>query len=264
MGLDMTMDTFSHALVDALQTGKPAALATVVKTRGSTPRRPGAKMLIYPDGSFVGTVGGGVVEERVKAAGIEVLRERTARCVEIGVETRDDAQACGGEMEIFVEPLLTRPTLLLVGAGHVGAAVAQLAQFAGFRVVVLDDRPEFVTAENFPHADERIAGEPAAQLGQIEITPETYIVLATRSHALDPALLGAVLNKPAAFIGMLGSERRAKAAIDALKKQGVASETLTRLHAPIGLDIHAETPEEIAVSILAEIIKIERTRHSEQ
>ncbi len=256
------MDAFSQALVDVLQNHKPAALATVVKTRGSSPRSAGAKMLIYPDGTIVGTVGGGIVEERVKATAAEVLRDRTPRYVQIGVEERGDAQPCGGEMDIFVEPLVTAPTLLLVGAGHVGAAVAQLAQFLGFRIVVLDDRPEFVSAENFPCADERVSGDLVAQLGEIETTPETYVVLTTRSHALDPALLGAIVDKPAAYIGMLGSESRAQVAVESLKKRGVSEQALARLHAPIGLEISAETPQEIAVSIMAEVIQVKNARRA--
>ncbi len=254
------MDGFSQALVDVLQNHKPAALATVVKTRGSSPRSAGAKMLVYPDGTIAGTVGGGIVEERVKATAAEVLRDRTPRYIQIGVEEHGEVQPCGGEMDIFIEPLMTTPTLLLVGAGHVGAAVAQLAQFLGFRIVVLDDRPEFVTAENFPCADERISGDLVMRLGEIETTPETYIVLATRSHALDPALLGAILDKPAAYIGMLGSERRARTALETLKKQGASEQALARLHAPIGLEISAETPQEIALSIMAEITRVKNTR----
>lgn len=257
------MDAFSQALVDVLQNHRPAALATVVKTRGSSPRSAGAKMLVFPDGTIVGTVGGGVVEERVRATAAEVLRDRTPRYVQIGVEERRDAQPCGGEMDIFVEPLLTAPTLVLVGAGHVGAAVAQLAQFLGFRIVVLDDRPDFVSEENFPCADERISGDPVMRLSEIQTTPDTFIVLATRTHALDPALLGAIVGKPAAYIGMLGSERRAQVAVEALKKGGISEEALARLHAPVGIEIGAETPQEIAVSIMAEIIQVKNSRGSE-
>ncbi|OGO37524.1 MAG: hypothetical protein A2Z03_09000 [Chloroflexi bacterium RBG_16_56_8] len=217
------MDNVSQALVEALENNKPVALATVVKTRGASPRNPGAKMLVYPNGSIVGSVG-------------------------------------GGEMEIFVEPLLVAPTLLLVGAGHVGAACAQLAKFLGFHVVVLDDRPEFVTPENFPHADERIAGDIVAEIGKLEITPRTYVVFVTRAHTLDAALLGAIIENDAAYIGMLGSQRRVLTVKKMLKEKGVSEATLDRVHAPIGIEIHAETPQEIAVSIMAEVIQAKRQK----
>jgi xanthine dehydrogenase accessory factor len=256
------MDAISQAIVDVLQNNKPAALATVVKTRGASPRNAGAKMLVYPDGTIVGSVGGGEMELRVIAAAKDALRDGQPRYLDMTLsnEQRGDPMICGGEMEIFVEPLLTAPTLVIVGAGHIGAAVAQLGKFLGFRIVVLDDRLEFVTPENFPHADERIAGDIVAKIRDIEITPQTYVVLVTRAHTLDAALLGAIVEKDAAYIGMLGSQRRVLTVMDTLKHQGVSKAALARVHAPIGIEIHAETPEEIAVSILAEIIQIKRQK----
>jgi xanthine dehydrogenase accessory factor len=256
------MDAISQAIVDVLQNNKPAALATVVKTRGASPRNAGAKMLVYPDGTIVGSVGGGEMELRVIAAAKDALRDGQPRYLDMTLsnEQRGDPMICGGEMEIFVEPLLTAPTLVIVGAGHIGAAVAQLGKFLGFRIVVLDDRLEFVTPENFPHADERIAGDIVAKIRDIEITPQTYVVLVTRAHTLDAALLGAVVEKPAAYIGMLGSQRRVLTVMDTLKHQGISEAALARVHAPIGIEIHAETPEEIAVSILAEIIQIKKQK----
>ncbi len=254
------MDTFSQALVDALQNNKPAALATVVKTRGASPRNVGAKMLVFADGSIVGSVGGGEMELRIMTTAKEVLTDGQPRYIDMTLsnDKRGDPMICGGEMEIFVEPLITTPNLVVVGAGHIGAAVAQLGKFLGFHVVVLDDRPEFVTLENMPHADERIAGDVVSKIRELDINPRTYVVLVTRAHTLDAALLGAIVEKPAAYIGMLGSRRRVITVIDNLKKQGVSEAALTRVHAPIGMEIHAETPQEIAVSILAEIIAARR------
>lgn len=256
------MDALSQAIVDVLQNNKPAALATVVKTRGASPRGVGAKMLVYPDGSIVGSVGGGEMERRVIAAAQEALRDGKPRYLDMTLsnEQRGDPMICGGEMEIFVEPLLTTPTLVIVGAGHIGAAVAQLGKFLGFRIAVLDDRPEFVTPENFPHADERFAGDVVAKVREMEITPQTYVVLVTRAHALDAALLSAIAEKPAAYIGMLGSQRRVLTVMDTLKQQGIGEAVLARVHAPIGVEIHAETPQEIAVSIMAEVIRERRSR----
>jgi xanthine dehydrogenase accessory factor len=251
-------------LIDVLQHDKPAALATVVKTRGASPRDVGAKMIVYPDGAIVGSVGGGEMELRVIAAAKDALADGKPRYLDLTLsnEHRGDPLICGGEMEIFVEPLLTTPTLVIVGAGHIGVAVAQLARTLGFRIVVLDDRLEFVTPENFPHADERIAGDIVAKIREIELTPRTYVVLVTRAHALDVQLLGTVVEKPAAYIGMLGSKRRVITVLETLKKQGVSEAALARVHAPIGLEIHAETPQEIAVSIMAEIIQVKRQKHA--
>jgi xanthine dehydrogenase accessory factor len=255
------MDALSQALVEVLQNNKPAAVATVVKTRGASPRDAGAKMLVYPDGSIVGSVGGGEMELRVIAAAKDALRDGKPRYLDMNLsaEGHGDPMSSGGEMEIFVEPIALAPTLLLVGAGHVGAAIAHLAKWQGFSVVVLDDRAEFVTSENFPHADERIVGDLVEKIRDIEITPQTYVVLVTRAHALDAALLGAVVEKNAAYIGMLGSERRALTVKNLLRQKGVSEAALERVHAPIGIEIHAETPQEIAVSIMAEIIQVKRS-----
>ena len=255
------MDDFSQALVEVLQDNKPAAVATVVKTRGASPRAAGAKMLVYPDGSIVGSVGGGEMELRVIKTAQDALHDGKPRFLDMNLsnEGHGDPMICGGEMEIFVEPLALAPTLLLVGAGHVGAAVAQQAKLLGFRVVVLDDRAEFVTPESFPHADERIAGDVVKEIEKLEITPQTYIVFVTRAHTLDAALLSAVIEKDAAYIGMLGSERRVLTVKNLLKQKGVSEAALARVHAPIGIEIHAETPQEIAVSIMAEIIQTKRS-----
>ncbi|MBI4675070.1 MAG: XdhC family protein [Chloroflexi bacterium] len=246
-----------RALVEALQNQTQAAVVTVVKTLGSSPRAVGAKMLVYPDGKIVGSVGGGEMEQRVIAEAQIAMREGKPRYLDFNLSKpeRGDPLVCGGEMEIFVEPLLSTPTLVIVGAGHVGAACAELGKFLGFRVVVIDDRPEFLTREKFPTADELYAGEVVHELAKFPITAQTCIVLVTRAHTLDADLLRAVIDKPGAYIGMLGSQRRVLTVFEMLKQEGVSDEQLKRVHAPIGIEIHAETPQEIAVSIMAEIIQ---------
>jgi xanthine dehydrogenase accessory factor len=252
------MDAVQRALVDALEKQTPAAIATVVKTHGSAPRAVGAKMLVYTDGTIVGSVGGGEMEKQVIEMAQESIRQGAPRYLDFNLSKpeRGDPMVCGGEMEIFVEPLLATPTLLLVGAGHVGAAVAELGKFLGFRIVVIDDRPEFLSREKFPHADELRAGDVVQEIQKVEITPQTFVVLVTRAHTLDADLLRAVIDKPAAYIGMLGSQRRAITVFETLKQEGVSDEKLKRVHAPIGIEIQAETPREIAVSIMAEIIQV--------
>lgn len=254
------MDAVQRALVDALERQMPAAVATVVKTHGSAPRAVGAKMLVHADGKIVGSVGGGEMEKRVIELAQEAIRSGTPRYLDFNLSTpeRGDPMVCGGEMDIYIEPLITTPTLLIVGAGHVGAACAELGKFLGFRVVVIDDRAEFLTREKFPHADEMRTGDLRLEIEKIEITPQTYIVLVTRAHTLDADLLRAVIDKPAAYVGMLGSQRRAITVFELLKQEGVSQELLNRVHAPIGIEINAETPQEIAVSIMAEVIRAQR------
>lgn len=261
MNIMLGMDTVQRALIDALEKQIPAAVATVVKTHGSSPRAVGAKMLVYADGSIVGSVGGGEMEKLVIQDAQAAIHDGKPRYLDFNLSKpeRGDPMVCGGEMEIFVEPLLTAPILLLAGAGHVGAAVAELAKFLGFYVVVIDDRPEFLSREKFPRADELHAGDVVQEIQKFEITSRTFVVLVTRAHTLDADLLRAVIDKPAAYIGMLGSQRRAITVFEMLKQEGVSQELLKRVHAPIGIEIHAETPQEIAVSIMAEIIRVQRS-----
>jgi xanthine dehydrogenase accessory factor len=254
------MDQVNRALADAILQSRPAAVATIVKTMGSSPRSAGSKMLVYSDGRIVGSVGGGEMEQQVIAAAQEVIRQGQPRYLDFTLSTpeRGDPLVCGGEMEIFVEPLVTTPTLLIVGAGHIGAACAELGKFLGFRVVVIDDRPELASKDKLPAADEIIVGDTAAELHKVETTPQTYIVLVTRAHTLDAVVLRAALEKTAAYIGMLGSKRRVLTVFDMLKQEGVAEAEFERVHAPIGIEIHAETPQEIALSIMAQVVNAKR------
>lgn len=258
------MDQFYKALAEAIDRQKTAAVATVVKTMGASPRATGAKMLVYANGSIVGSVGGGELEALVIAAALESLRDGKPRYMDMNLSNpeRGDPLVCGGEMEIFVEPLLLPPTLVIVGAGHIGAACAEMGKFLGFRVVVVDDRPEVLTREKFPQADELHTGEPVEQLRGLNITPQTYIVLATRAHTTDAPVLRAVIDSPAAYIGMLGSQRRVLTVFEMLKQEGVSDDAFKRVHAPIGIELGAETPQEIAVSIMAEVIKERRKQET--
>ncbi len=254
------MSTIYEAILEATQSGDSVALATIVRAGGSTPREVGTKMLIYPDGSIVDTIGGGTLEANVIAEAQAALSEGKPRLVRY--ELRDaeagDPGICGGEAEIFIDVINPHPTILIVGAGHVGRSIAVLSSFLGFRTVVLDDRAEFANAERLPQADEIIVGDIGEELARFNINPQTHIVIVTRGHKHDRDALRQVVSSPAAYIGMIGSRRKVKTVFDELRKDGVAEEALAAVHAPIGLDIHAETPEEIALSIMAEIIMIRR------
>lgn len=248
------------AMAEAEHNGVPAALATVIAATGSVPRHVGAKMLVYADGRFVGTIGGGELEARVLQAARECLANGQATRVahNLADPRSGDPGVCGGTVEVFIEPLLAPPAVLVIGAGHVGRAVVHLAKWLGFRVLVTDDRPELCTPENLPEADAWYPGPFAEQLSHMAVTPSTYVVSVTRSYPLDVKALPLLLATPVAYIGVIGSKRRWLTTLADLRAQGVSAADLARVHAPIGLELGAETPEEIAVSILAEIIMLRR------
>lgn len=233
-----------------------SALCTVVRSRGSTPRRATSKMLVYIDGQIEGTVGGGELENRVIAEAIHAMKDGKPRLLEYSMNDpkRGDPGVCGGQLEIYVEPIQPKPRLIVVGAGHVGKAVAFLAKWLDFYVVVNDDREEFCNPEALPGADEYIPVEMAALPQHMEITPWTYIVLTTRGSNIDVPGLPGLLDTPAAYIGVIGSRRRWATTHKQLLQAGVPEEKLAVVRSPMGLELNAETPEEIAVSIMAEII----------
>jgi len=245
-----------EAVLRAQSEGRPAALATVIQAQGSVPRQPGSKMLIWPDGQIVGTVGGGAMEARVIAEGQAALADGATRIVHYDLAdlAQGDPGVCGGSVEVFVEPLLPPPTLLVIGCGHVGRALAELAKWLEFRVIVADDRPGLATPAQIPGMDGYVEGGTEALLAQAPITARTYVAAVTRGLPVDRALLPALLRTDAAYIGLIGSRRRWALTVEALRADGVAAEALARVHAPIGLELGAETPKEIAISILAEII----------
>ena len=256
------MKSIYQVLVELEANNQPAALCTIASSQGSTPRHVGSKMIVYQDGRIFGTVGGGELESRVLATALEAIQDGKPRLLSYNLADpqRGDPGVCGGQVEVFVEPILPKPTLVVVGAGHVGKAVAHLAHWLGFHVVVSDDRPELCSPESVPEADEFITG-PLVELPQhISITSWTYLVLTTRNVTIDVPGLPALLETPAAYIGVIGSKRRWATTVEMLREAEVAEEQLARVHSPMGLEIKAETPEEIAVSIMAEIIK-ERRQH---
>ncbi len=259
MPIDKTLPLLEE-LIAAQRRGQPVALATITRARGSVPRHTGSKMLIYEDGRTSGTVGGGELEARVIAAGIETLQEGHPRTepyslVDLG---RGDPGVCGGELEVYLEPYLPPATVFVIGAGHVGQAVADLAYWLGFRVVVNDDRAEMVNEELIPHAHLYLPGDIQEALAQQPLHRNTYIVLTTRNVKVDRQILPHLLDTPAPYIGVIGSKRRWEHAKKLLREDGFADEQLSQFHSPIGLELNAETPREIAVSIMAEIIMLSR------
>lgn len=254
------MESIYQAILDAQRSGTPAALATVIRARGSVPRHETSKILVFADGHIAGTVGGGELENRTIEEAKQVIQQGSPRIISHSLvdPSRGDAGVCGGEVEVFIEPILPPATLLIMGAGHVGRALAHLAKWMGYRIVVTDDRADLCTHDFIPDADEFVVGPTTEALSKIQIDHQTYIASVTRGYLYEVDALPILLQTPAPYIGVIGSKRRWAMAVKDLRAKGITDEALGRVHAPIGLEIEAETPEEIAVSIMAEIIMLRR------
>ncbi len=252
------MDPIYQAITEVEREGESAALCTVVKSEGSTPRHVGSKMLVYPDGHFVGSVGGGDLEHRVLDEAWMAIAEGKPRLLHYNMAdpSRGDPGVCGGQVEVFVEPILPGPTVVIVGGGHVGKAVAHLAKWLGFRVVVSDDRPEFCNKEAIPEADAFHIGPMSELPAEIKINSRSYLILTTRGTAVDVEGLPALMKARPAYIGVIGSRRRWTLTVKELEARGVPRGQIETVHSPVGLELQAETPEEIAVSIMAEILML--------
>jgi xanthine dehydrogenase accessory factor len=240
--------------------GKRAALATIVHTNGSIPSFESSRMLVREDGSIVGTVGGGCVEAEVWAAAKEVIRAEAPRKMAFNLNKEasyDSGLICGGTLEIFVEPILPQPMLYIFGGGHVSMALAQAAYAAGFAIGVVDDRESFANAERFPMAREIHTSYEDA-FAKLKPNASAYFVIVTRGHRDDMRVLSWAVGTQARYIGMIGSKRKVLSVYKALEKEGIPAEKFERVHAPVGLEIGALTPEEIAVSIAAELIAVRR------
>ena len=251
------MDVY-QAASEVTQNNETAALCTVVRSEGSTPRHVGSKMLVYADGHFVGSVGGGDLEHRVLDEAAICMSEGQARLLNYSLAdpARGDPGVCGGQVEVFVEPILPAPTVVVIGGGHVGKAVAHLAKWLSFRVAVSDDRPEFCNKETVPDADAYYVCAMEDLATRLKIDRRTFLVLTTRGSSVDAAGLPALLKTPAAYVGVIGSRRRWATTVKELEQRGVSQEQLASVNSPMGLELHAETPEEIAVSIMAEILML--------
>ena len=252
----------------SLRARRPVVAATVVRSTGSVPRRTGAKMLVDSDGAIRGTVGGGlfealVVKDALAALGSGRSVTKTYSFNPAGTGPQAFGAVCGGRAEIFLEVVLPVDRLLIVGGGHCGRALAKMAASMDFSIVVADDRAEFARPELFPfEAVESVLQLPADYEGLPDADATTYVALVSKGFITDEAALRRVLTSPAPYIGMIGSCRKRDVVFDRLRADGIAEALLARVHAPIGIEIGAETPEEIAVSILAEIIAVRAKRRS--
>jgi len=254
------MDIFEE-IVELRRAGRHGALATIVSARGSIPSFELAKMLVRDDGSIVGTMGGGCVEAEVWQAAREVMEEEKPRTLSFNLNhdpKYDTGLVCGGTLEVYVEPILPVQTAYLFGAGHVSVNVYRAARMAGFDVVVVDDRESYANRERFPEAKDIYANDFEHVLSQLAPNHSSYLVVVTRGHRDDMRVLRWAVETSARYIGMIGSQRKVIAIYKQLEKEGIAAEKLARVYAPVGLEIGAVTPEEIAIAIVAEMIAIRR------
>lgn len=247
------MDIFER-IVAARHQQQPFVLATVIDIKGSTPRDIGAKMLVFQDGHTEGTIGGGAIEKKVVDACPEVLESNKAQVIHYDL---DELQMqCGGNMSVFLEPVVSQPTLLIFGAGHIGQSLARMAAMLNFIVTVVDNRPDFATAERFPTAQQIICKDYKAALPELEFHADAYIVIVTYKHLHDQEILEYCIQQPFRYLGMIGSKTKVTQAFRKLEQAGISQKLIGKVTSPIGLDINAQTPEEICVAILAELVGV--------
>jgi xanthine dehydrogenase accessory factor len=254
------MDVFDE-IVRLRRAGQKCAVATIVQVNGSIPSYESAKMLIREDGSIVGTVGGGCVEAEVWNAAREVIETERSRQLTFNLgqdAAYDTGLICGGQLSIFIEPVVPQPTAFIFGAGHISKALSKAATLAGFDVAVIDNRDTFANRDRFPEATAVHAAEYEDIFSKLDIRDTSYLVIVTRGHRDDMRVLRWAVSTPARYVAMIGSRRKVIGVVKELEKEGFKRELFERVFAPMGLDIGAVTPEEIAISVVAEMIAVRR------
>ncbi len=250
---------------ERMDKGETIALVTVVEVKGSTPREVGTKMLVNKNGLVAGTIGGGMTEAKVIKEAKQVLKEGKGKLLIYHLTKEqaalDEGAICGGEIKVFIDILQPKEEVLIFGAGHIAICVSKLAKMVGFKVTIIDDREEFANKGRFPEADEIVTEDIERVLTHIKITPSTYIIIVTRGHLQDQEVLASVIKSKAAYLGMIGSRKKNATIFQQLTEKGIFQEELNKVHAPIGINIKAQTPEEIAISIMAEIIQVRREKY---
>ena len=229
-------------------------MTTVVEVEGSAPGKPGARMIVKKDGTTVGTIGGGAIEKRITEEALTMMQGRGTRLLKY--ELKDIGMVCGGGMSVFLEPLVDAHPLIIFGAGHIGAALSKVGAMLGFTTVVVDNRPEFASEEKLPWADRVIADDYQKTLYDLSFSDTTYVVILTHRHAYDFEILEYCIEQPFSYLGMIGSRKKVGKAFEQLREKGVTETDIKRIHAPIGLNIGAESPEELAVAIAAQLVTV--------
>jgi xanthine dehydrogenase accessory factor len=258
------MDVYEE-LVRLRQAGQKCALATIVQVRGSIPSYESAKLLVREDGSMIGTIGGGCVEAEVWNAAREVIEMEKPKHLTFNLgqdAAYDNGLICGGQLDVFVEPVLPVPHAYIFGAGHISKSLSKVANLAGFATVVIDNRDSFANRERFPEAETIHAAEYEDVFPSLPINETSYLIIVTRGHRDDMRVLKLAISTPARYIAMIGSKRKVLNVIRELEKEGVPRAAFERIFAPMGLDIGAISPEEIAISVAAEMIAVRRNAAS--
>ena len=255
------MDIYDE-IVRLRKLGQKCALATIVQVKGSIPSYESAKLLVREDGSIMGTVGGGCVEAEVWNAAREVLETEKPRSLSFSLgqdAAYDEGLICGGQLNIFVEPVIPQPQAFIFGGGHVSKSISKVATIAGFSTIIVDNREAFANKERFPEAEAVYAEEYEDIFPKLAITSSSYLIIVTRGHRDDMRVLRWAVGTQARYIAMIGSKRKTISVIHELEREGFSREAFEKIFAPMGLEIGAESPEEIAISVVAEMIALRRS-----
>ncbi len=254
------MKSLFETIPDLIKTGKTFALAVIINAKGSTPRKPGAKMIVLKDGKTIGTLGGGDLEKGVIEGAIAAIEAGEPRITSftLDIEKGKLDMMCGGELEVYIEPILPKLKLIIFGAGHITRVLAPLMQMAGFQISVVDDSPDLLQNEKFPEIEDLKLTDMEEFAKDLPSDPSVYIVALSRGFSKDEGILRRLIQKDFKYIGMIGSMRKITTMKENLQKEGIPKEAFNKLQAPIGLNIGAETPEEIAISIAAEMIAVQK------
>lgn len=254
------MDIFDE-IVRLRKLGQKCAVATIVQVNGSIPSYESAKMVVREDGSMAGTIGGGCVEAEVWNAAREVIASERPKQMKFSLgqdAAYDNGLICGGQLEIFIEPVVPNPKAFIFGAGHISKSLSKVANLAGFASIIVDNRETYANKDRFPEAEEVLAEEYADVFPKLDIRDTSYVIIVTRGHRDDMLVLQWAVNTPARYIAMIGSRRKVLSVIKELEREGPPHGAFERIHAPMGFEIGAITPEEIAVSVVAEMIAVRR------
>ncbi|MGQ9648349.1 MAG: XdhC family protein [Thermodesulfobacteriota bacterium] len=254
------MEDLFETIANLKKSGEPSALVIIVKAKGSTPRRAGAKMVVRRDGKTIGTMGGGDLEKRVIEEALEAIRQSEPRTASFTLDREKGKldMMCGGELEIYIEPILPDDKVIIFGAGHITRSLAPMLQRSGFLVSVIDDSADLLQKDKFPEIENLSLENMEEAARELPSDPNAYVILLSRGFSRDEAILRELIQKEFKYVGMIGSMKKIKAMEENLRKQGVPKEAFSKLQAPIGMDIGGETPEEIAISIAAEIIAVKK------
>lgn len=254
------MDIFDE-IVRLRKLGQKCAVATIVQVNGSIPSYESAKMVVREDGSMLGTIGGGCVEAEVWNAAREVIANERSKQMKFSLgqdAAYDNGLICGGQLEVFIEPVVPSPKAFIFGAGHISKSLSKVANLAGFASIIVDNRETYANQDRFPEAEQVLAEEYNEVFPKLDIRDTSYIIIVTRGHRDDMLVLQWAVNTPARYIAMIGSRRKVISVINELEREGLPHGAFERIHAPMGFEIGAITPEEIAVSVVAEMIAVRR------